>query len=215
MTDRNIADPQFVTFAGAGFGTIQIERAVGKEPTPAAVSGRRHLRDNLPGIYNEGDFGMRMVGALEALLDPLVATLDNLPEHFDPVYAPRDVLDLLTDWLGLEHDEARSGEERRRIVRMAPELMRRRGTKEGLELALRLAFPGVPFRVEDGGSVSWSLDLTEPEPAEPPTFVVYCEAQLTEKRLAAVARLIEQAKPAHVGYRLRAKAPKPDGGGGA
>jgi phage tail-like protein len=196
----------FVTFAGAGFGTIQIERAVGTDPPPASVSGRRYLRDNLPGIYSEGDFGMRFVAALEALLDPLVAALDNLPEHFDPVYAPRDVLDLLTAWLGLEHDEARSGEERREIVRMAPELMRRRGTKEGLELALGLAFPGIPFRVQDGGSVTWSVELAEPEPAEPPAFVVYCDVPLSDTRLAAVARLIEQAKPAHVSYRLRVKA---------
>ena len=98
----------FQTFIGAGFGTVQIERAVGNEPAPAAVSGRRYLRDNLPGIYSEGDFGMRLVSGFEALLDPLVAALDNLPEHFDPVYAPRDVLDLLTEWLGLEHDEAKA-----------------------------------------------------------------------------------------------------------
>jgi phage tail-like protein len=206
---------QFVTFAGAGFGTIQVERAVGTDPAPASVSGRRYLRDNLPGIYSEGDFGMRFVAALEGLLDPLVAALDNLPEHFDPVYAPRDVLDLLTGWLGLEHDEARSGEERRRIVQMAPELMRRRGTREGLELALRLAFPGVPFRVEDGGSVSWAVELSEPEPSAPPAFVVYCDVPLSETRLAAAARLIEQAKPAHVSYRLRVKAPKASDGGGA
>jgi len=118
----------FQTFIGAGFGTVQIERAVGTDPAPPAVSGRRYLRDNLPGIYSEGDFGMRLVSGFEALLDPLVAALDNLPEHFDPTYAPRDVLDLLTEWLGLEHDEARSGEERRAIVRMAPELMRWRGS---------------------------------------------------------------------------------------
>lgn len=197
----------FVTFRGAGFGTVQIERAIGSEPAPASVSGRRLLRDNLPGIYGEGDFGMRFVSAFEALLDPLVAALDNLPEHFDPVYAPRDVLDLLIDWLGLEHDEARSGEERRMIVRMAPELMRRRGTREGLELALGLAFPGVPFRVEDGGSVTWSLDADAgPEIGEPPGFVVYCDVPLSESRLAAAARLIDQAKPAHVDYRLRVKA---------
>jgi phage tail-like protein len=211
-------DPEqapFETFAGAGFGTIQIEPALGSEPAPASVSGRRHLRDNLPGIYSEGDFGMRFVAALETLLDPLVAALDNLPEHFDPVYAPRDVLDLLTGWLGLEHDEARSGEERRQIVRMAPELMRRRGTRRGLELALALAFPGVPFRVQDGGAVTWSLELTDPEPSEPPAFVVYCDVSLSEPRLAAVARLIEQAKPAHVSYRLRVKAPKPGDGGSA
>jgi phage tail-like protein len=201
------ANSPFVTFKGAGFGTVQIERAVGAEPAPPSASARRSLRDNLPGIYGEGDFGMRFVSAFEALLDPLVAALDNLPEHFDPVYAPRDVLDLLISWLGLEHDEARSGEERRMIVRMAPELMRRRGTREGLELALGLAFPGVPFRVQDSGSVTWSLDAEEePEPAKEPGFVVYCDVPLSESRLAAVARLIDQAKPAHVSYRLRVKA---------
>jgi phage tail-like protein len=208
------AEGSFVTFAGAGFGTIQIERSVGTEPTPAAVSGRRYLRDNLPGIYAEGDFGMRFVETLETLLDPLVAVIDNLPEHFDPLYAPRDVLDLLTDWLGLEHDEARSGEERRQIVNRAPELMRRRGTREGFELALALAFPGVPLRVEDNGGVSWTLEREEPESevSDGPSFVVYCDSPLPERRLAAVARLIDQAKPAHVNYRLRVKAAKREGG---
>ena len=205
----------FVTFAGAGFGTIQIERAVGTEPAPASVSSRRYLRDNLPGIYSDSDFGMRFVSALETVLDPLVAALDNLPEHFDPALAPRDVLDLLTEWLGLEHDEARSGEERREIVQMAPELMRRRGTREGLELALELAFPGVPLRVEDGGSVTWSLETTEREEKAngDPSFIVYCDEPLPETRLAAVARLIEQSKPAHVKYRLRVKAPREPRGG--
>ena len=211
-----IAGAQYLTFAGAGFGTVQLERVVGNEPPPASVSSRRYLRDNLPGIYSDGDFGMRFVAALELLLDPLVAALDNLPEHFDPMYAPRDVLDLLTKWLGLEHDEGRSGEERRQIVRRAPELMRRRGTRDGLELALALAFPGVPLRVEDQGEVTWSLEREDPADAKPddgsaPMFVVYCDAPLPERRLAAVARLIEQAKPAHVSYRLRVKAAKKEG----
>jgi phage tail-like protein len=213
VTDHSPADTNgdspglFQTFIGGGFGTVQIERAVGSDPPPRSVSGRGYLRDNLPSLYTDGDFGMRLVAAFELVLDPLLAALDNLPEHFDPIYAPRDVLDLLTEWLGLEHDEARSGEERREIVRMAPELMRRRGTRAGLELALRLAFPGVPFRVEDGGAVTWSLDLDEAEPTDPPAFIVYCDVPLSSARLGAVARLIEQAKPAHVGYRLRVKAP--------
>lgn len=203
----------FQTFIGAGFGTVQIERAMGSDPPPAAVSERRYLRDNLPGIYSESDFGMRLVTAFEAVLDPLVAVLDNLPEHFDPVYAPRDVLDLLTGWLGLEHDEARTGEERRQILRRAPELMRRRGTKAGLELALELAFPGVPFRVEDQGAVTWALDPAASASAEAPSFVVYCDVPLSESRLGAVARLIDQAKPAHVMYRLRVRAAHSGGDG--
>jgi phage tail-like protein len=202
----------FHTFVGSGFGTVQIERAVGADPPPQSVSGRGDLRANLPSIYSDGDFGMRLVTGLELVLDPLVAALDNLPEHFDPVYAPRDVLDLLTAWFGLEHDEARSGEERREIVRMAPELMRRRGTKAGLELAVNLAFPGVPFRIEDGGAVTWSLDLDDIEPADAPAFVVYCDVPLSSARLGAVARLIEQAKPAHVSYRLRVRAAQRDTG---
>ena len=200
---------EFVTFAGGGFGTLQIELATGAEPPPQAVSGRRILRDNLPAVYADGDFTTRFIGAFESVLDPLVAALDNLPDHFDPRYAPRDVLDLLIAWLGLEHDEARSGEERRAIVLMAPELMRLRGTREGLELALGLAFPGVPFRVEDGGAVSWSLDLDQQAAAdepEEPRFVVYCDVHLPQTRQAAVARLIRQVKPAHVGFRLRVKA---------
>ena len=61
---------------------------------------------------------------------------------------------------------------------MAPELMRRRGTKAGLELALALAFPGVPFRVEDAGAVRWSLDLDGDWEDAPPSFVVYCDIPL-------------------------------------
>jgi phage tail-like protein len=196
----------FVTFAGGGFGTIQIERAAGGDPAPEPVSSRRYLRDHLPAIYADGDFGMRMVAAFEAVLDPLVATLDNLAGHFDAAYAPRDVLELLSDWLALERDELRSGEERRRIVRRAPELMRLRGTRAGLELALSLAFPGVPFRVEDAGGVRTSSDPDGDWTDAPTSFVVYCDAPLEQDRLAAVARLIDQAKPAHVAYRLRVKA---------
>jgi phage tail-like protein len=206
---------RFGTFSGAGFGTVQIERAAGSDPPPTAASARRYLRDHLPEIYSDGDFGMRFVAALEELLDPLVAILDNLPDHFDPIFAPRDVLDLLADWLGLEHDEARSVEERRRIVLMAPELMRRRGTRAGLALELELAFPGVPFRIQDGGSVTWSLDASEPdgEPGDAPSFVVYCDRALPDAQLKAVARLIERCKPAHVKYRLRVRTSGPRDGG--
>jgi phage tail-like protein len=205
----------FVTFAGGGFGTMQIERAIGADPAPQPVSARGYLRGHLPAMYADGDFGMRWVSAFESVLDPLVATLDNLADHFDPAYAPRDVLEQLSDWLALERDELRSGEERRRIVQRAPELMRLRGTTAGLELALELAFPGVPFRIEDKGGVTWSLDPDADGEEATVSFVVYCDRALPENRLAAVARLIDQAKPAHVAYRLRVRAAGPAEGGGA
>jgi len=198
---------------GPGFGTVRSLPSVGVGPPPRVASERGYLRSGLPAIYQDqdGDFGMRFLGALETLLDPTVALLDALPAHFDPALAPANVLELIMAWLGLDLREVQTTSERREIVRMAAELGRRRGTRAGLELALRLAFPGVPFRVEDRGAVVWSTDPDTIPDAPDPSFVVYCDVPLREERQAEVARLVEQVKPAHVRYRLRVKVDRPPG----
>jgi phage tail-like protein len=179
--------------------------SVGTRPPPPAASNRAYLRSGLPALYEDDDFGARFLEALETLLDPIVALLDALPAHLDPELAPPELLELIMKWLGIELREAQPTAERREIVRLAAELGRRRGTKAGLELTLRLGFPGVPFRVEDAGSVVYSTDPTTLEDAPPPSFVVYCDARQPEERQAEIARLIEQVKPAHVQYKLRIK----------
>jgi phage tail-like protein len=197
----------YKTFVGAGFGTMMVQLSTGATETPTSASSRAYLRDGLPSLYSDGDFGMRFVGALESVLDPIVAVLDALPEHFNPDYAPRHVLNLLSAWLGVTLDESQPIAVQRDTIRRAAELGRRRGTKGGLELALSLAFPGVPLRVEDEGGVIWSVGGEAVE-AKPPQFVVYCDKPVDEKTQAAIARCIEQFKPVHTAYRLRVRAPK-------
>ncbi len=197
----------YKTFVGAGFGTMMVQLSTGSTETPPSASSRAYLRDGLPSLYSDGDFGMRFVGALESVLDPIVAVLDTLPEHFNPDYAPRHVLNLLSAWLGVTLDESQPIAVQRDTIRRAAELGRRRGTKGGLELALSLAFPGVPLRVEDEGGVVWSVSGEAVE-AKPPQFVVYCDKPVDEKTQAAIARCIEQFKPVHTAYRLRVRAPK-------
>jgi phage tail-like protein len=191
------------TFAGTGFGTLIIRPA---EPgaTPGAASSRALLRGGLPAIYQENDFGMRFVGALEQSLDPIVALLDALPAHFDPDFAPRDVLALMAAWLGVELDESQALRHQREVVRRAAEVGRRRGTVRGLELALGLAFPDLPLRVEDQGSVRIAPDPGDAAP--PASFVVYCDKAVPEPVQAAIARCIEHHKPVQATYRLRVKA---------
>jgi len=203
----NGAGGDYKTFMGAGFGTLMVQLASGSKETPPSASGRAYLRDGLPSLYSDGDFGMRFVGALETLLDPIVAMLDALPEHFDPDYAPRDILNLLSAWLGVDLDESQPIAVQRDTIRRAAELGRRRGTKGGLELALSLAFPGVPLRVEDEGGVYFSAS-SEPLESKPAQFVVYCDKPVNEDTQAAIARCIENFKPVHTAYRLRVKAPK-------
>jgi phage tail-like protein len=195
-----------VTYAGSGgFGAVRTQPSTGELPPPEVVSARGYLREALPGLYRDGDFAMRFVGALEAVLDPVVGILDALPAHFDPDLAPVDVLGLETAWLGLEYDESQPTDQLRSLVRHAAELGRMRGTRAGLELALSLSFPDLPLRVEDSGSVTWTTDaVAAPTPAAP-GFVVYCDTPIPDERQAAIARLIEAVKPVHVPYRLRVR----------
>jgi phage tail-like protein len=195
------------TFEGSGFGTLMLRVDAGPRATPPVASTRAYLRNGLPSLYQDGDFGMRFVGALEELLDPIVAVLDGLPAHFDPNHAPEDVLDLLSAWLGVDLDESQDIRHQREMVRRAAELGRRRGTVKGLELALALHFPELPLRVEDNGGVFYA---GRPVPAEAASasFVVYCDAPVEETVQAGIARCIEQYKPVHSTYRLRVKAAK-------
>ena len=195
------------TFSGDGFGTLMVRLAPGRRGTPGVVSERAYMRGALPAVYQESDFGMRFVGALERVLDPIVGVLDALPAHFDPDHAPRDVLDLLAGWLGIELDESQTLRDRRELVRQAGELSRWRGTRRGMELVLTLAFPSLPLRVEDNGGVIWGPDSDQRE-SPPASFVVYCDKPIPEDIQAAVARCIEDNKPVHTTYRLRVKAAK-------
>jgi phage tail-like protein len=205
--DGDPGNGHFKTFEGSGFGTLMLRVNAGPVDTPAVASTRAYLRNGLPSLYQDGDFGMRFVGALEELLDPIVAVLDALPAHFDPNHAPRDILELLSAWLGVDLDETQDIRHQREMVRRAAELGRRRGTVKGLELALALHFPELPMRVEDSGGVVYA---GRPARAEAPSasFVVYCDKPVEENVQAAIARCIEQYKPVHSTYRLRVKAAK-------
>jgi phage tail-like protein len=149
---------------------------------------------------------MRFVGALETLLDPVMGTLDSLPAHFSGELANRSTLGLLAAWLGVELDESWPEDRQRELVARASELARKRGTRAGLELALQIAFPDLPLRVEDDGGVVHAADAADLPAAPPPRFVVYCDVPLEEP--AGLARMIELMKPVHVEYRLRIRSPR-------
>jgi phage tail-like protein len=200
-------------FEGDGFGTrtMRVPEAYAAGATPRVASRRAVLRSALPAVYQDSDFTMRFIGALEEVLDPITATLDGLHHYLNPDHAPRDVLILLCAWLGIDTDETQATEELRSLVRYGARLGRTRGTAQGMELALRLAFPRLPLRVEDDGVVTWP---GSPEgKAGRQRFVVYCDEPIPEERQAAVARLIEREKPAHITYKLRVRTGKKKAGG--
>ena len=78
----NGAADDYRTFAGAGFGTLMVQLASGPKETPPVASSRAYLRGALPAVYQDGDFGMRFIGALESLLDPISSTTRYTLEPF-------------------------------------------------------------------------------------------------------------------------------------
>src|SRR3954454_21096106 len=117
MAGNGSGNGDYQTFIGAGFGTLMIQYSGGKRDTPEGASRRAYLRSGLPAVYRDEDFGMRFVGALEGVLDPIIAILDGLESHFDPDLAPRDILDLLSVWVGVDFDESQTLSARREKVR--------------------------------------------------------------------------------------------------
>ena len=107
----------------------------------------------------------------------------------------------------LEHNEAQPASQLRDLVLRTAELGHLRGTHAGVELALRLNFPDLPLRVEDGGRIAWSKNGELPDPGQP-SFVVYCDKAIATEEAAEVARVIDSVKPVHVAFRLRIKGPK-------
>jgi phage tail-like protein len=154
----------------------------------------------------ESPFAMRLLKALEEVLDPIVTLLDCLPAHLDPKLAPAEALHLMALWLGLPFEEHLPREMQERLVENALEISRSRGTAKGLQLLLELMFRdldvtgGPLFIVRDGGycvvgSVPPADAADRPQPG---TFVVHWTQPLDEERLASIKRVVDREKPVNV-----------------
>ena len=94
--------------------------------------------ERLPGIYQENNFLSRFLLIFEHILSPIDRTTGTLWAYFDPNHTPDDFLPWLGSWLGLVMDARIPVENRRELLRAAPELYRWRGTRRGLREFIRL-----------------------------------------------------------------------------
>jgi phage tail-like protein len=202
---------------------VVARRAVDAELTTALLAG------GLPALYGEpqpsagdtGSFVRRFTDALDEVLGPVLATLDNLPAYFDPKTAPEHLLDWLAGWVGLELFEKWSPDVRRRLVADAVQRHRQRGTKLGVQNVVAIFADVDPEQVtiEESGGV-WGLAVvalddgrfpefpaarTRPEMAARTRPEMTVKVALGKKRTEELAsvqqlvrRVVERVKPAHV-----------------
>jgi len=82
------------------------------------------------------DFLERFLDNLEGMLTPIEDRIAQAYLLTHPRSAPDDALEWLGSWIGLTFDARYPPDRRRRILLEAPQLYRRRGTLEGLRLAI-------------------------------------------------------------------------------
>jgi phage tail-like protein len=152
---------------------------------------------------------MRFVEALERVLDPRLAIIDCRTAYFTPGLAPAGMsgsdsppamVEVLASWLGID---ARTlpPVAARELLANASELARTRGTKAGIELALRCRFveEGLHLAVHDGGATVAGSARAPQRPGTPGLRVCFRE-KLTAEQRAAATEIVEAQRPLLVSF---------------
>lgn len=162
------------------------------------------LGETLPALYQqEDDFALRFTAALDEVIAPVMLALDNLDAYLDPLLAPRDFLEWMANWVGIDLDETWPEHKQREQVGSAVNLYRWRGTKKGLTDVIRL-YCDVDPEIIDNGGASFSDGPTGPLPGSPTPslhvrITVPAGRDVDESRLH---ELVSTAKPAHLPHTI-------------
>ncbi len=187
-------------------------------PGPPTASARGYLTGTLPSVYTAAEraslaidwrapptepFVVRWMTGLEQVLDPVVALIDNLAWHFDPRLSPDDLVVEMLRWLGLGVAADLEPEARRRVLRRAIPLGRRRGTLAGMRELLAHAFPELRIEVTHSGRATRGNDPRARPDAPAPRLEVRCRAGAPTPELeVALRRLVDYACPMQVEWTL-------------
>lgn len=162
------------------------------------------IGESLPAVYAEDQFAQRFTGALDEVLAPVFAVLDNWPSYLDPALAPEDIVDWLATWVALPIDDSWSMERRRELVASAVELHRWSGTKKGLAEHVRL-LTGGQVEITDNGGCVYSRTANGPLPgtATPGIEVLVRVTTTAGVDVARLSATVADAVPAHVPTNIR------------
>ncbi|HEY4189967.1 MAG TPA: phage tail protein [Candidatus Limnocylindrales bacterium] len=169
----------------------------------AGLGNPHPLGPSLPALYQDDDFVQRMLDGFDAVLAPVISTIDNFDSYLDPWLTPDDFLIWLAGWVGISLDEGWEEERRRAIVARAVELYRLRGTAAGLAGQVEIQTGG-SVEIVENGATGWSVDPGGDLPGSPEPLVVV-RVTVPDPKAIDTQRLdtmVAAAKPAHVMHRI-------------
>jgi phage tail-like protein len=168
-----------------------------------AVGTAHPMGPSLPALYQDDTFVQQMLDGLDAVLAPVLTTIDNFDAYLDPRLTPDDFLTWLAGWVGVAMDESWDEDRRRAIVGRAVELYRLRGTAAGLAGQVEIQTGG-SVEIVENGATGWSVDPGGELPGTPEPMVVVRVTVPDPKAIDTqrLDTLVSAAKPAHVLHRI-------------
>jgi phage tail-like protein len=162
------------------------------------------LADTLPGVLREDAFARSLCGGFDEVLAPVLLSLDSFAAYLDLATTPADMLPWLAQWVGMAGDHGQDPDLLRQQLRASREQHASRGTRRGIELAVRAAY-GFAVQVEENGAAAWSTEPGGPLPGDPePALRVTVRAAGPDQvDPDALDAFVASVKPAHVPHATR------------
>jgi phage tail-like protein len=165
----------------------------------------------LPSVYSESDFAGRFLMIFEETITPVEQMVDNIASYLDPDLAPEELLPWLASWANIHVVEAWDESRKRSVVRSMFRIFQWQGTRKGLRECLKLylnigdrdidiqeTFGGIPM----DGSAKIGVNTVIGSSAHNSMIIVLQAEDPGSVDRVLVEKLIEDWKPAHVGYTL-------------
>lgn len=115
----------------------------------------------LPKVYQEDDtsrsFLERFLSIFETTLSGFENEITNIAQYFNPLSTPKEFLNWLASWIALVLDENWSDDKKRKLIRLAPELYKKRGTLEGLKDYIKIYTGVSPAIIEHYKLRKWTF----------------------------------------------------------
>jgi phage tail-like protein len=160
-----------------------------QRPVPGLFLESQRLIKFLPGIYDT-DFMRRFLGLFESILTPIEWNVDNFDLFLDSGTAPYDFLPWLSAWYEILFNSTWTETQRRTLLKEAPRLYARRGTRWALSRLIEIYIGAAPEIVEFA------------DPDDPFTFTIKLPLRARDVRRELLEGLIDASKPAQTSYIL-------------
>ena len=156
-----------------------------------------HFFRTFPQVYQAGnDFFQRYISVFSTMYQELQEDINDLPKLLDVDTAPEKLLPVFASWLGLETDETLfSPEELRMLIKAAPELMARKGTRWAVEQVVKLFVEGLVYVVERNLLAPTREGREELYGTTPYDFTVMLSCRQDEKLRQRLKFLVDQFRP--------------------